>query len=82
MNAMNAADETYFVGYSLPRTDLVMRLALAPLGAHGKKVYLVNRDTSQGLISNYVEALRSEQNLSTRYLRDDAIRAMLTDLTN
>lgn len=56
--AVQNASEIYFVGYSLPKTDLSMRLFLTAIdGDSGKAIYLVNPDSQGDVKANYVPVL-------------------------
>jgi hypothetical protein len=82
--AFLAADEVYCIGYSLPQSDLTMRLFFrGAVSARGKTVYLVNNASKKAkndLLHNYKEVFRGAK-IDGRYLgRDDAVETMVNDL--
>lgn len=78
------ADEIYSVGYSLPKTDLTMRLFFGSAkAARLKAVYLVNTakgEDADDLVQNYQEVFQGAK-VDRRYLGSpDAVEAMVGDL--
>jgi NAD-dependent SIR2 family protein deacetylase len=83
--AIKEADEIYCVGYSLPKTDLTMKLFLSTAvnTYNRKKVYIVNNSTGKALddlLENYSEVF-GERNLRKKYLGwDNCVEKMVNDL--
>ena len=79
--AIKEATEIYFVGYSLPKTDLSMRLFLTALiGDNSKAIYRVNRDTSEEFKRNYEEVLASCEWRDNFLGHDNAVELMVNEL--
>ena len=91
-SATKDANEIYCVGYSLPKSDLTMRLFFSTLiNRNGKTVYIANLkdEYSDYLVRNYEEALLLDHctvdsgiccKLDTRYLDCNPIEKMVNDL--
>lgn len=81
--AVAAASEIYCVGYSIPKTDLTMRLFLSVAAAEGKTIYVVNSATggwAEELLSNYREVFRGCR-IEEKYLGySNAVEMMVNDL--
>ena len=77
------ADEIYCVGYSLPKTDLSMRLFLsASADYNDKTIYIVNSakdEEKRKLLKNYSEAFgKNCQELQDNYV--DSVKLMVSNL--
>lgn len=78
-NVQEAA-EIYCVGYSLPKTDLTMRLFLSTAVEPGKTVYIVNSSSDDSLRTSYQETFAGAS-FDDRYLgHGDAVKHMVDDL--
>jgi hypothetical protein len=76
------SDEVYFIGYSLPKTDLTTRIFLATaMNSINKKIYIVNlRRGSEELIRNYREVLQKCE-IREEYISDSSpVESMAMDL--
>ena len=77
------AEEIYCVGYSLPDTDLTMKLLLQTACAgKAKTVYIVNNDVKgkEDLVRRYKDAFPKGITIKDDYIRADAVEAMTEDL--
>jgi hypothetical protein len=77
------AEEIYCVGYSLPDTDLTMKLLLQTACAgKAKTVYIVNNDVNgkEDLVRRYRDAFPKGVTIRDDYIRADAVEAMIKDL--
>jgi hypothetical protein len=77
------AEEIYCVGYSLPDTDLTVKLLLQTACAgRAKTVYIVNNDVKgkEDLVRRYRDAFPKEVAIKDDYIRADAVEAMIKDL--
>jgi hypothetical protein len=77
------AEEIYCVGYSLPDTDLTMKLLLQTACAgKAKTVYIVNNDVKgkKDLVRRYKDAFPKGITIKDDYIRADAVEAMTEDL--
>ena len=75
------ADEVYICGYSLPMTDLAVRLFLCEGGtsvAHRKRLYIVNRDC--GVVSRYYELLGDAFDINESFVGDNAVELLVENL--
>ena len=82
--AIEQADEIYCVGYSLPKTDLTVRLFLRSTAeAKHRTVYLVNNATGvakEELLANYKEVFKG-CDVDERYLGvPNAVESMVRGL--
>lgn len=86
-DGIDKASEIYFVGYSLPKTDLTTRLFFSSVVGKDsdKAIYIVDCATRKArcnLIENY-SSIFGRDNLNLDYLGDDnAIEQMVGSLTN
>lgn len=72
LSSLRTADRLFIIGYSLPMTDLAVRLFLHD-GARGcrKELYIVNRDSS--VIDHYTELLGNAFDIKDEFVGDNAI---------
>ena len=81
--AISAADRIFVCGYSLPMTDLAVRLFLyegGGIASRKKELYVVNRDPS--VVDRYRELLRQVFEIKADYVCDNAIETLVQDLYN
>ena len=82
--SIEKAKEIYMIGYSIPKTDLTMRMFLSSFGCKNKPViYIVNNATgkaSEELLNNY-RGVFSGCTIDTKYLGiPNAVEVMVNDL--
>ena len=81
--ALETATDVYFVGYSLPKTDLSMRLFLTGiLGESGKTIKVVNRNNSSEIRENYHFVLPGCRFRDDYWGHSDAVELMVSDLNH
>jgi hypothetical protein len=76
------AEEVYFVGYSLPDTDLTTKLLLqtACMG-QSKTIYIVNNDLpNKGKLLRRYSEVFPKGTVKENYIRPDAVEAMVNEL--
>ena len=72
LSSLRTAGRLFIIGYSLPMTDLAVRLFLHDGARDGKKeLYIVNRDSS--VIDRYTELLGNAFNIKDEFVGDNAI---------
>lgn len=79
--AIDDADEVYFVGYSLPETDLTVRQLVKSHITEEKKVFIVNTCSARSksdLVSRYKRYLSHVpiSQISQEYIRDNAVQEL------
>lgn len=78
------SDEAYFIGYSLPKTDITTRILLSTsANSQGKRIYIVNLKRGlDELMHNYQQALPDCELITDYILDSNPIEAMVKDLVN
>ena len=72
LSSLRTATRLFIVGYSLPMTDLAVRLFLHDGARDGKKeLYIVNRDCN--IVGRYTELLGNAFNIKDEFVGDNAI---------